>query len=269
MIELYDSKINGLFVNDWSVFSGNCGQFSAGKYKYSMILLQRLVMIVLFSVFVMSCGDISTNTTPVVNNKVTAGSTFTFIRYSTDSLNMIIPGLEDTTVSTVLQTDGTLGKQTGIMIVANTSAGISSTEYYKYQTNDNFSLLEYSQWTGELVWKTLPFGFGNKLISVSADSTLSKGITTVIRDSTFFAYVGESSLLVDGETILTKIVQRSDRAVRTKNNVVVMNTRADNTYYYYAPSLGFIIKMTTPYHSDSMGNYEYGSLQRLDYYKLK
>jgi len=164
----------------------------------------------------MSCGDVSTDTTPVVNNKVTVGSTFTFIRYTTDSLNMIIPGLEDTTVSTVVQTNGTLGKQTGIMIVANTSAGISSTEYYKYQTNDNFSLLEYSQWTGELVWKTLPFGFGNTLFSVSADSSISKGITTVIRDSTFFEYVGESNLLVDGEIILTYVVLRSDHAYELK-----------------------------------------------------
>lgn len=30
--------VNGLVVNDWSVFSGNCGQFSAGKYNIGNVL---------------------------------------------------------------------------------------------------------------------------------------------------------------------------------------------------------------------------------------
>jgi hypothetical protein len=223
--------------------------------------MQKHFIVFLFCVALLtSCSSTNSPSTPPTSEfiQAKAGSTFTYDEFSTDSLNAIVAGPRDTIVSTVLRTNGAIGGKTGVLVVGSTKGDARDTSYYAYETNSNASILVTSEITGNVRWATLPIATGTTTKSVAVDSTTDQGVTTITRDSLTFSLVGTESITVKGQAISTKKLKLAMHIVQTQDGVPVVTVTADDIFYYYAPSLGFVVKTTSPYLSDAFGNHENG-----------
>ncbi|HEY3875146.1 MAG TPA: hypothetical protein VGM92_06690 [Candidatus Kapabacteria bacterium] len=200
--------------------------------------------------------------------KAGAGSTFTFDEYSTDSLNAIEPGSRDTLVSTVINTNGSIANKTGVIVVENVRASEHDTSYYAYENDNDVSMLTMSESTGEPIWMVLPVGTGTTVVTASADTMEDLGIVTIVRDSTIASLISSENITVKGQSVSTEKVQLSFREVITVDGVAGIEGKVDNLLYY-APSLGFMAKTTSPSRSDPGGGWIDGSFQSLIGYDLK
>ena len=227
-------------------------------------MLPRLVVILSLATLLTSCSkDTPTSPTPDTFTKVKTGSIFTYESFSTDSLGTPIAGPRDTSTSTVLQTDGVIGGKTGVIVVQNKRAGSIDTSYYANEMNNNVSLYGKSEFVSGARWSTFPFATGGATNSVGMDSTQSGGVITITRDSLLMSLIGSENISVQSKTIATKKGKLAMHVVTTNDGAVSMNMFVDNMFYYYAPSLGFIVKSTSPYLSDQMGNHQNGRTQIL------
>jgi hypothetical protein len=197
------------------------------------------------------------------------GSTFTYDVYATDSLGVPIPGLRDTSISTVVQSNFPIGGKTGVVVFQNKSTGTLDSNFITYEANHNLTAYLLSDNTGQSVWNTIPVGTGGASGAVSEKSTVHGGVSTVTLDSTLITMVGVETLTIKGQSISTKKVTLQSHAVSRDDGVITISINATDLNYYYAPSLGFFVKETRPYRFDALGNHENGATQILIDYNLK
>ena len=215
--------------------------------------LKRLPLFLCGLLLITSCNK-DTPTGPTASSfvKANAGSSFTFDEYSTDSTNAIEPGSRDTVVSTVISANGSIAQKTGVLVVENVRGSERDTSYYAYETNNNISTLTTSELTGEPIWMTLPVGTGTSIITASADTSEDLGIVTIVRDSTIASIIATESITVKGQPVSTQEVQLSFREIVAVDGIAAPETSVDNLLYY-APSLGFVVKTTSPSYPDPSG----------------
>jgi hypothetical protein len=215
-----------------------------------------------------SCGS-STSSAPAVASEfihAKAGSTFTFDEYSTDSMGMAVAGSQDTSVHTVLRTNGTIGSKTGLLVVEERKSNGKDTAYYSYETNNNVSL--YFAGSSTPVF-TLPVGTGVAVNTVTADTVVDQGNVSITRDTNIVALIGTETLTVKGQSVPTKKIQMTFHEVTTVNGSTFVDA-SSNSIINYAPSLGFIVQTTSPSRPDPLfGGWTEGSRHTLIDYYLK
>ncbi len=234
-------------------------------------MLKKLSAVLILLPLLASCTSSTAPKTPVVETWIipNVGSTFTYDVYATDSLGVPIPGLRDTSISTVVQANFPIGGKTGVVVYQNKSSSTLDSNFITYEANHNLTAYLLSDFTGQSVWSTIPVGTGGASGAVSEKATVHGGVSTVILDSTLITMVGVESLTIKGQSVSTKKLTFQSHAVSRDDGVITMTASASDLNYFYAPSLGFFVKESRPYRFDGLGNHENGATQILIDYNLK
>lgn len=230
------------------------------------IKFNYLSLFVGMAMILSSCSkDTSTNTPPSEFIHAKAGSTFTFDEYTTDSTNTINVGSQDTMICTILRTNGATGGKSGVLVIEEYRRGARDTVYYVYEANENFSF-SYPEFP---TWTTLPTGTGTKIVRLNEYSLFGGTDTTAVHDSTVTSFIGTENITIRGHVVTVKTMELSYRYRETYNGVNGIESKREINFYY-APSLGFVVKKTSQAFNDPFGRgWLDGSYQSLIDYDLK
>ena len=199
--------------------------------------------------------------------KANVGSSFTFDVFETDSLGMMVPGTRDTIVHNVVAAGLTYGGKSNVIMVTERARSGEDTTYYAYETNNDISLTSGPDTLGTFVWSTFPVASGTPQPFTSVDTVDFLGIITIVRTDILTTRDGEASLSIDG--VATPTVRIN---INTKLGVTLAGLPAgiieSNSYINYAPSIGYLVKVSTQGQEDQNGDWQNGGEHTLIRYVL-
>ena len=233
--------------------------------------MKHLLLPITLLPFLASCSKddpVTPNPPSTTYVKVIAGSSFTYEKYETDSTGAKVAGTSETITETVLQTDMTRNGKSGVFMVVNNDPTGPDTSYFAYESNNDISLeLSFSQSELPPLWVKMPVASGGSVLSsnsVTVEHT--PGFVSVLTDSVTVSQVGSQNITVKGSSIATTKMKMSMRLTATG---AIKYSFTVDTYVYYAPSLGYYVKMESAARPDPAGGWIHGNAQVLTDYTLK
>jgi hypothetical protein len=225
-----------------------------------------LVFALLAASCLTSCSkDEPTSVTPENYNKVATGTEFTYMKQYTDSNSVIIAGSIDTLVSTVVQSNITILGKPNAFLIEDLSQGYRDTGTYAYDSNNNVSiLLELGDLGVAPFWVTMPVATQGTLVAATADSTeIGPGEFAVLKVTVTSTAKGSESVTVGSQAVSSKKIGMTVHIERIVAGVKGFELSMTNDFYY-APSLGTLVKLVSPPMKDIIsGNWMEGSIQTL------
>lgn len=226
--------------------------------KFAVLLLSIAIVIA-------SC---TTSTTPETNDTTSmprVGSTYTFETYDTDSNGAVIAGSERSHVDTVVASGVVVDDETDVWVIKGSNRDSSFYSVDKY----NDLIIRGSSWDTwfDQVWIRMPITSGvlSNVFNIERE-IISCAISETTRRITCDR-VSVEPLTVSGTQIRTVKVKITASRVITQNGTVVSDYSTFH-YYWFAPSLGTVIRIETP-SQIIFGKRLKGAIEMLKSYTLK
>ena len=232
-----------------------------------------LVLLAITTLFV-SCNKESNPVKPNADTYVQAkvGSSFTYDEYSIDpGSGLPISESRDSTMQTILTTGmNFMGKTNVTKVVSNNRSG-SDTIYINIEKNNDlsiFQVIDAELGDPKTVWFSLPTGTKSVISTVLLD-TIVKFFDeeTQVKLSIKTSYINEEQLLINGQSL--KVYKISHLTTQLFKTGAESMTFSSESFIYFAPSLGFIVKAETPVSQNEFGEYLEGFMSTLIDYTIK
>ncbi|MFZ1730477.1 MAG: hypothetical protein WBQ23_10355 [Bacteroidota bacterium] len=236
--------------------------------------MNHLILSLTLLFFLASCSEKDEPVTPTdpgtTYARMTAGSSFTFDRYETDSTGATLSGVITTVLDRVLQTDLAYQGKNGVCMIEDSSSSGIDTMYIAYETNNDIAMeMQLTDVGLPPLWVKIPVASGGNAVSaVSTSVEISPGIMATVSDSITVSLVGTENMTVKGNSIAVKKMNMSMHILATSAGIPLMDMTVQY-YIYYAPSLGFYSKIEIPARPDLAGGWVNGERLELVDYNLK
>lgn len=229
----------------------------------------RRISILISLVVILSSCTKEDPSAPITFVQPKAGSTYTYDKYATDTLEALpIASTRDTTVATFIQVGKSLfGKTNVSMIITEDRNGVD-TSYLNYEANGDVNM-GLDPGSGQMVWITIPVS-SRVPQSFSSTDTVVDGRDTAYRTVTWsVTYLATESMVVKGQTIsAAKCQSVTSFELKVLGSSTILGSLT--AYVYYAPSIGYILESEVPAQSSPFERgKEPGQVTMLIDYELK
>ncbi len=233
-------------------------------------MLKYISLFIVLATFLSSCSKTDNPVTPGSSSFVQpkAGSSFTYDEYATDTTTaQPVPGSRDTSVQTIVQTGMTYNGKTNVTKIISVTSGNNDTSYINFESNGDLSVyingLSIPQ-----KWFTFPTGSKSTNSVTLSDTTQDVfGVSIETKVVLTASFVDNETMTVKGQFLsVTKIKQAFTITITTAG---VPNIQSQNSFLYFAPSIGYVTKSETPVSTDLSGAKAQGHLSILFDYTLK
>jgi hypothetical protein len=201
------------------------------------IALPKLVLLPLL--LLAACGDDSvTSNEPGATIAPKAGSSYTFMKVRTDSNSVKVPGWDTTYSQSVVSTGNSFRGKSNLVMFHEDSTDI----FVSYESNGDYSMLPKTDDT-TVAWITYPAGSRTRFTLPSVDTTVENpfGGTWQISSSGSIVHGGTATITVPAGTFRThRLVQTS--VFSLGSGASKLTTTSSDTIYY-APSIGWVVKV--------------------------
>lgn len=212
-----------------------------------------------------SCTTSTTpdNTTTISMPRV--GSTFTFETYDTDTNGAVVAGSDTTHVDTVVASGIVFDDENDVWVVKGSNSDSSFYSVDKY----NDVIIRGSSWDAwfDQVWIRMPITSGVSSNVFNTDRATINGVVVETTRRIASERVSEEQVTVSGTQIRTVKVKITVSRVVTQNGAVVSDYSTFH-YYWFAPSLGGVVRIETP-SQVIFGRKLNGAIEMLRSYTLK
>jgi hypothetical protein len=211
--------------------------------------MKHLLVLSAIATILVSCSN-STVTPESTSFTIPAtGSSYTFLTYNTDSLDVKIPDSDVSTRETVVASGITFRGKSGVWVIASQSIGSDSmpytdTTYFGVDQNNDILVYGQDSSSGDL-WIRLPVTSGTAFKDSTSSQDEVDGIQMEQRLIVTSNRIGQEQLTIGTATIQTVKVSLNVTVKIIALGQVVSEISIPSTAWY-APSLGNIIRMDQP-----------------------
>ena len=211
--------------------------------------MKHLLVLSAIATILVSCSN-STVTPESTTLKVPAtGSSYTFLMYNTDSLDVKIPGSDVSTLDTVVASGITYLGKSGVWVIASESIESDSTQYtdttyFCVDQNNDVLFNGQGSLSGDL-WLRLPVTSGTAFKDSISSQDEIDGIQVEQRFVVTSSRIGQEQLTIGTATIQT-VKLSLNATVKSIALGQVLGEMAIPSTVWYAPSLGNIVRIEQP-----------------------
>ena len=211
--------------------------------------MKHLLVLSAIATIRVSCSN-STVTPESTTLKVPAtGSSYTFLMYNTDSLDVKIPGSDVSTLDTVVASGITYLGKSGVWVIASESIESDSTQYtdttyFCVDQNNDVLFNGQGSLSGDL-WLRLPVTSGTAFKDSISSQDEIDGIQVEQRFVVTSSRIGQEQLTIGTATIQT-VKLSLNATVKSIALGQVLGEMAIPSTVWYAPSLGNIVRIEQP-----------------------
>jgi len=211
--------------------------------------MKHLLVLSAIATILVSCSN-NTVTPESTTLKVPAtGSSYTFLMYSTDTLDVKVPGSDGSVLATVVSSGITFLGKSGVWVIAAESIESDSTEYtdttyFCVDQNNDVLFNGEGSLTGDL-WLRLPVTSGKAFKDSTSSQDEIGGIQVEQRIVVTSSRIGQEQLTIGTTTIQTVKLSLNITAKSIALGQVIGEMALPSTVWY-APSLGNIVRMEQP-----------------------
>lgn len=211
--------------------------------------MKHLLVLSAIATILVSCSN-STVTPESTTLKVPAtGSSYTFLMYNTDSLDVKIPGSDVTTLDTVVASGITYLGKSGVWVIASESIESDSTQYtdttyFCVDQNNDVLFNGQGSLSGDL-WLRLPVTSGTAFKDSISSQDEIDGIQVEQRFVVTSSRIGQEQLTI-GTTTIQTVKLSLNATVKSIALGQVLGEMAIPSTVWYAPSLGNIVRIEQP-----------------------
>lgn len=211
--------------------------------------MKHLLVLSAIATILVSCSN-STVTPESTTLKVPAtGSSYTFLMYNTDTLDVKIPGSDVTTLDTVVASGITYLGKSGVWVIASESIESDSTQYtdttyFCVDQNNDVLFNGQGSLSGDL-WLRLPVTSGTAFKDSISSQDEIDGIQVEQRFVVTSSRFGQEQLTI-GTTTIQTVKLSLNATVKSIALGQVLGEMAIPSTVWYAPSLGNIVRIEQP-----------------------
>lgn len=211
--------------------------------------MKHLLVLSAIATILVSCSN-STVTPESTTLKVPAtGSSYTFLMYNTDSLDVKIPGSDVSTLDTVVASGITYLGKSGVWVIASESIESDSTQYtdttyFCVDQNNDVLFNGQGSLSGDL-WLRLPVTSGTAFKDSISSQDEIDGIQVEQRFVVTSSRIGQEQLTI-GTTTIQTVKLSLNATVKSIALGQVLGEMAIPSTVWYAPSLGNIVRIEQP-----------------------
>lgn len=211
--------------------------------------MKHLLVLSAIATILVSCSN-STVTPESTTLKVPAtGSSYTFLMYNTDTLDVKIPGSDVTTLDTVVASGITYLGKSGVWVIASESIESDSTQYtdttyFCVDQNNDVLFNGQGSLSGDL-WLRLPVTSGTAFKDSISSQDEIDGIQVEQRFVVTSSRIGQEQLTI-GTTTIQTVKLSLNATVKSIALGQVLGEMAIPSTVWYAPSLGNIVRIEQP-----------------------
>jgi len=211
--------------------------------------MKHLLVLSAIATILVSCSN-STVTPESTTLKVPAtGSSYTFLMYNTDSLDVKIPGSDVSTLDTVVASGITYLGKSGVWVIASESIESDSTQYtdttyFCVDQNNDVLFNGQGSLSGDL-WLRLPVTSGTAFKDSISSQEEIDGIQVEQRFVVTSSRIGQEQLTI-GTTTIQTVKLSLNATVKSIALGQVLGEMAIPSTVWYAPSLGNIVRIEQP-----------------------
>lgn len=211
--------------------------------------MKHLLVLSAIATILVSCSN-NTVTPESTTLKVPAtGSSYTFLMYSTDTLDVKVPGSDGSVLATVVSSGITFLGKSGVWVIAAESIESDSTQYtdttyFCVDQNNDVLFNGEGSLTGDL-WLRLPVTSGKAFKDSTSSQDEIGGIQVEQRIVVTSSRIGQEQLTIGTTTIQTVKLSLNITAKSIALGQVIGEMALPSTVWY-APSLGNIVRMEQP-----------------------
>lgn len=211
--------------------------------------MKHLLVLSAIATILVSCSN-NTVTPESTTVKVPAtGSSYTFLMYSTDTLDVKVPGSDGSVLATVVSSGITFLGKSGVWVIAAESIESDSTQYtdttyFCVDQNNDVLVNGEGSLTGDL-WLRLPVTSGKAFKDSTSSQDEIGGIQVEQRIVVTSSRIGQEQLTIGTTTIQTVKLSLNITAKSIALGQVIGEMALPSTVWY-APSLGNIVRMEQP-----------------------
>jgi len=211
--------------------------------------MKHLLVLSAIATILVSCSN-NTVTPESTTLKVPAtGSSYTFLMYNTDSLDVKIPGSDVSTLGTVVASGITFLGKSGVWVIASESIDSNSTQYTdttSFCVDKNNDVLMHGQGSlsGDL-WVRLPVTSGIVFKDSISSQDEVDGIQVEQRFVVTSSRIGQEQLTI-GTTTIQTVKLSLNSTVKSIMLGQVIGEMVVPITAWYAPSLGNFVRMEQP-----------------------
>jgi|GEM_PF-1527711 hypothetical protein len=211
--------------------------------------MKHLLVLSAIATILVSCSN-NTVTPESTTLKVPAtGSSYTFLMYSTDTLDVKVPGSDGSVLATVVSSGITFLGKSGVWVIAAESIESDSTQYtdttyFCVDQNNDVLFNGEGSLTGDL-WLRLPVTSGTAFKDSTSSQDEIGGIQVEQRIVVTSSRIGQEQLTIGTTTIQTVKLSLNITAKSIALGQVIGEMALPSTVWY-APSLGNIVRMEQP-----------------------
>jgi hypothetical protein len=211
--------------------------------------MKHLLVLSAIATILVSCSN-NTVTPESTTLKVPAtGSSYTFLMYSTDTLDVKVPGSDGSVLATVVSSGITFLGKSGVWVIAAESIESDSTQYtdttyFCVDQNNDVLFNGEGSLTGDL-WLRLPVTSGKAFKDSTSSQDEIGGIQVEQRIVVTSSRIGQEQLTIGTTTIQTVKLSVNITAKSIALGQVIGEMALPSTVWY-APSLGNIVRMEQP-----------------------
>lgn len=211
--------------------------------------MKHLLVLSAIATILVSCSN-NTVTPESTTLKVPAtGSSYTFLMYSTDTLDVKVPGSDGSVLATVVSSGITFLGKSGVWVIAAESIESDSTQYtdttyFCVDQNNDVLVNGEGSLTGDL-WLRLPVTSGKAFKDSTSSQDEIGGIQVEQRIVVTSSRIGQEQLTIGTTTIQTVKLSLNITAKSIALGQVIGEMALPSTVWY-APSLGNIVRMEQP-----------------------
>ena len=211
--------------------------------------MKHLLVLSAIATILVSCSN-STVTPESTTLKVPAtGSSYTFLMYNTDSLDVKIPGSDVSTLDTVVASGITYLGKSGVWVIASESIESDSTQYtdttyFCVDQNNDVLFNGQGSLSGDL-WLRLPVTSGTAFKDSISSQDEIDGIQVEQRFVVTSSRIGQEQLTI-GTTTIQTVKLSLNATIKSIALGQVLGEMAIPSTVWYAPSLGNIVRIEQP-----------------------
>jgi len=211
--------------------------------------MKHLLVLSAIATILVSCSN-NTVTPESTTLKVPAtGSSYTFLMYNTDSLDVKIPGSDVSTLDTVVASGITYLGKSGVWVIASESIESDSTQYtdttyFCVDQNNDVLFNGQGSLSGDL-WLRLPVTSGTAFKDSISSQDEIDGIQVEQRFVVTSSRIGQEQLTI-GTTTIQTVKLSLNATVKSIALGQVLGEMAIPSTVWYAPSLGNIVRIEQP-----------------------
>jgi len=211
--------------------------------------MKHLLVLSAIATILVSCSN-STVTPESTTLKVPAtGSSYTFLMYNTDSLDVKIPGSDVSTLDTVVASGITYLGKSGVWVIASESIESDSTQYtdttyFCVDQNNDVLFNGQGSLSGDL-WLRLPVTSGTAFKDSISSQDEIDGIQVEQRFVVTSSRIGQEQLTI-GTTTIQTVKLSLNATIKSIALGQVIGEMAVPSTVWYAPSLGNIVRIEQP-----------------------